>query len=199
VFGRIAIPGFAALLATAAAPGPSAEKATLNGTVTYSERIALPADATTSIRLEEEPRPDSSRRTIAEATISTEERHLPVPFALAYDPARIDPARRYRVPATISAGGRTLFRTAAAYPVLTRGRSRASHDRRGAGGTAPPSSRDAYGSAGVFSFSISPVIGTKRTGMMSFSVMRPSGPFEKTFNSWKNPPTGITIRPPGAS
>ena len=85
------------------------------------------------------------------------------------------------------------------------------YGRPGAAGSKSPSSRHthispgtdsagavAYGSAGVFS-SISPVIGTNRTGMMSCSVMRPSGPLAKTLSSWKNPPTGITMRPPGAS
>ena len=48
-------------------------------------------------------------------------------------------------------------------------------------------------------FSISPVIGTKRTGMMSFSVIFPFASFLKTLSSWKKPPTGMTIRPFGAS
>jgi len=54
--------------------------------------------------------------------MNAEGRQVPVPFTLTYDPAKIDPAHRYSVRATIrSADGMLMFSSTQAYPVLTHG------------------------------------------------------------------------------
>src|SRR5262249_1292895 len=90
-------------------------------------------------------------------------------------------------------------------PVVAVGERAEGPDNSGRPGLARPG-RDAgradfrpahSGFEGVFS--ISPVIGTNRTGRMSFSEIFPDLSLESTFSSWKNFPTGMTMRPPGAS
>ena len=46
---------------------------------------------------------------------------VPIPFRIAYDPARIDPAHSYAVRARILVDGRLWFATVDAHRVLTRG------------------------------------------------------------------------------
>ncbi len=117
--GRIALAVLAAFLGTPAGAG-AGEKRTLRGSVTFPNSAALPADATLFVRLEETPKPDASRRTLARLEIPAGGARSPIAFALPYDAAAADPARRYSVGATIAAGGRTLWRSAP-YPVVTRG------------------------------------------------------------------------------
>lgn len=96
-----------------------AESGTLDITVAYRERIALPPDAVVEVRLL-----DTSRMDVAAELLSSQRfRMTGVPFALqlAYDPALIDPRFTYTVSARILSGGRAIFRSTTAYPVLTRG------------------------------------------------------------------------------
>jgi len=93
----------------------------LTGRVTYRERTALPPDAAVLLRLEDVSRQDAPARFVAGQVLPTEGRQVPIPFALYYDSADIDPRHTYQVRADIVSGGRRRFLTAHAYPVLTRG------------------------------------------------------------------------------
>ena len=96
--------------------------ATLSGTVTYLPRVALPPDATVSVRLLDVGRADAPSETLSEQTIPTLGRSVPVPFALGYDADRIDASERYVVRADIRDGkGALLWTTDTAVPVLTHG------------------------------------------------------------------------------
>ena len=99
-------------------------KATPNSpaSVTYRERIALPSDAVIDVQLIDTSVADVAAQTVAEVLINAEGRQVPVPFTLTYDPAKIVPANRYSVRATIRSGdGMLMFSTTQAYPVLTHG------------------------------------------------------------------------------
>jgi putative lipoprotein len=106
---------------TGGTPATGAVSATLTGTVTYRERIALPAGAVINVQLTDTSRADAPAMLIGEQTITTTGEQVPIPFNVAYDPASIIANHMYTVRATISVGGNVLFRTTSASLVLTNG------------------------------------------------------------------------------
>ena len=109
--------------ACAAPPPPGAAgDATLSGSVTYLPRIALPPDAVVHVRLEDVSGADTPAVTLAEETIPTERRQVPIPFELHYDPTRIEPSHRYSLRAEIRDGhGALLWTTDSHLPILGAG------------------------------------------------------------------------------
>ena len=119
---RIAVALAAAVAACAApAPQPPAAMKSLNGTLTYRQRIAVPPDTEATVRLVDVSRADAPAAVIAEARFRTEGRQVPFPFRLEYDPARIDSRMRYAVSGELRAGGRILFLNTTRHGVLTHG------------------------------------------------------------------------------
>ena len=72
----------------------------LRGSVTYRERIALPADARIIVRLEDVSRKDASGSFIAQQTLHPRT-EVPVAFDLRYLPSAIDTTHRYALHASI--------------------------------------------------------------------------------------------------
>lgn len=101
-------------------PEQGATSATVTGTVSYRERIALPPDAAVEVVLLDVSRMDVAATTIAEQTIDPAGQ-VPVPFELVYETTDIDPRMQYAVRATIRRGDNPLFVTDRSYPVLTHG------------------------------------------------------------------------------
>ena len=100
----------------------SAARMTLSGTVTYRERIALPA-AVVEVRLLDASLADAPSTTIASTTIKTD-RQVPIPYRLRFDREAIQPGHRYALQATILVDGKMWFTTTTAYPVLADGRDK---------------------------------------------------------------------------
>ena len=96
------------------------EPASVTGTVTYRERMALTPEAVVEVQLLDVSIADASAKTIASQTIKPEHQ-VPIPFELVYDPDEIDARMTYAVRATIRDGGRLMFTTDRSYRVLTRG------------------------------------------------------------------------------
>jgi len=121
---RIGLAGLLLLFTvTSVTPGGVAgDEAAVTGTLTYRERIALPADAVITVQLRDVSLMDVAARLVSEQVISPQHA-VPVPFTLPYDPADIDERMTYAVHATIRSGERLLFITDRIYPVLTRGQS----------------------------------------------------------------------------
>ena len=94
--------------------------ATVTGTVTYRERIALTSQAVVEVQLLDVSLADVPAKRIARQTIWPTHQ-VPIPFELSYDPVSIDARMTYAVHATIRDGGKLLFTTDRHYPVLTRG------------------------------------------------------------------------------
>jgi putative lipoprotein len=94
---------------------------TMTGTVSYRLRIALPPDAVVHLTIEDVSLADAPAKSIAEEQVSTDGKQVPIPFDVKYDPAVLNPAHRYQIRATISSGGKVLFTSTTAYPVLTQG------------------------------------------------------------------------------
>jgi len=99
---------------------------TINGTVTYLSRRAIPLDSMISVKLEDVSRADAPAVLIAGTRMTSDGRQVPIPFALEYDPTKIQSGRRYSLRATIHRpDGRAdemLFTTTRSYPVFTDGR-----------------------------------------------------------------------------
>jgi putative lipoprotein len=109
------LPVLAALSAcqSISAPPPASNRTneaaivTLNGAVSYRQRIALPPDARLQVTISDVSLMDAPATVIAQAQIETAGRQVPIPFALDYDRARIVAGRTYAVSARITdaAGG----------------------------------------------------------------------------------------------
>jgi putative lipoprotein len=120
--GTVFAAGLAGLLAAGARGQDTGTPASrITGTVTYRERIALPPDASVRVRLDDTTEPELPGRLVAETTVTTDGRQVPVPFELEYRKADIQPSHRYAVRATIFSGGQTLFSLKSPYAVITRG------------------------------------------------------------------------------
>lgn len=100
--------------------GAPAASASITGTATYRERMMLPPSAMLEVTLEDVSRADAPADIIALTTIQTT-KGPPYSFALAYDPARINPQHRYNVRARITAEGVLMFQSDAGYAVLGTG------------------------------------------------------------------------------
>lgn len=94
--------------------------ATLSGTVTYRERMALPINANINVRLLDVSRMDAPARVLAEDNIAAKGQSVPIPYTLEYDPVLIRDGLSYAVRAEIrGAGGELMWTTDTAHPVLT--------------------------------------------------------------------------------
>jgi putative lipoprotein len=99
-------------------PAPS-QKGALTGTVTYSERMALPANALVRVRVWDALEPPSSA-TVGETSFVAQGQ-VPLPFELFFDPALIQASHTYGARASISVEGVVWFESETPVPVLTNG------------------------------------------------------------------------------
>jgi putative lipoprotein len=101
-------------------PAPKAgEGGKLTGSVSYRERMALPPDAVVDVSLVDVSPEAAPGTVIAEATVASEGRQVPIPFELRYDTNRVAANRTYAVKATIRSGGKAMFETQTPVPVST--------------------------------------------------------------------------------
>ncbi|HMQ03282.1 MAG TPA: YbaY family lipoprotein [Pyrinomonadaceae bacterium] len=91
----------------------------LRGTVTYRQRIALPANSEVIVRLIDAA--DPMGPSIAETSFSTGTRQVPFSFELPYDMSDIDRQRNYELRAEIRSGGQLRFRSETGVAVNFRG------------------------------------------------------------------------------
>lgn len=90
---------------------------TLDGSVVYRERIAMPPGAVITVQLLDVSRQDVAADVLAEAVIERPG-NVPVPFTLSYDPATIEPRHSYAVSARITVDGELWWITADRHTVL---------------------------------------------------------------------------------
>jgi uncharacterized lipoprotein YbaY/membrane-bound inhibitor of C-type lysozyme len=94
---------------------------TITGTVSYLARMALPPEAIIQVQLQDVSLADAPATVIAEEKITLGQRQVPVPFALKYDPAKIDPRHTYAIRAGILVEDQLRFTSDQTYKVLTGG------------------------------------------------------------------------------
>jgi copper homeostasis protein (lipoprotein) len=110
-----------ALLVVLTAPPVAAQQtAKISGTVTYHEKIALPATSVVEIRLEDVTRPDAAAPVVATVRLD-HPGQVPIRFDLPYELAGIDARGRYAVRATIVEEGAVQFKSLDTVLVLTQG------------------------------------------------------------------------------
>ncbi len=102
-------------------PAPPVETrpaASLAGTVTYRQRIALTPEAELQVELRDVSRQDVDAPLIAKRVIARPGQ-VPIAFTLDYDPSLIAPGRTYAVSARITDRGQLQFLTDTRVTVLT--------------------------------------------------------------------------------
>jgi uncharacterized lipoprotein YbaY len=108
------------LLAGGCMSNAAPSEASLTGTATYRERIALPPGAVFEATLEDVSRADAPAEVLGRTRMESPG-NPPFKFSIAYDPARIDPSHRYTVRAKVTHEDRLMFTTDTHYPVLSAG------------------------------------------------------------------------------
>jgi len=106
--GNLAGLALGALLASACNHDANTAMASVSGTATYRERMALPPDAIFEVRLEDVSRADATAGIVAETRVESPG-NPPFAFTLSYDPARIDATHRYSIRARVLHGDDVLF------------------------------------------------------------------------------------------
>lgn len=100
---------------------PNPTTATVTGTVTYRQRIALPPGAVVKVRLQDVSRMDTKAILLDEQTIAMQGKQVPIAFTLNYNPAEIKPHHRYAVSAEIWVDGKRQWLSTTRNEVLTGG------------------------------------------------------------------------------
>jgi putative lipoprotein len=98
----------------------------IQGSLTYRERIALPAGAKLDIQLVDISIADAPAKVIAKQQIDITSQ-VPIPFVLDYPKRDIKEGLTYSVSARITHEGQLWFISDRVTPVLTRGRSDQAH------------------------------------------------------------------------
>ncbi len=99
---------------------PTMEEHAVHGTVTYRERIALPPEAVVDVWITDVSPLIMIQSIVAETTVPTDGRQVPIPFTLEYDPKRIIVDHTYAVHAAILERGEILFKTENGVHVITK-------------------------------------------------------------------------------
>lgn len=108
----LAIPGLASAQGSTAA---------VSGTLTYRDRVAIPANAVVTVQIAEVPTAGRPGAVIAEQRFTTNGAQPPFRYSITYDPARIDNAKQYTVQANITVNGQPRYSSNAVNRVITGG------------------------------------------------------------------------------
>ncbi|USD66135.1 YbaY family lipoprotein [Vibrio sp. SCSIO 43136] len=95
--------------------------ATIVGTVSYRERIALPENAKVTVTLQDISLADAPSVEIARTEFDSFGFQSPFAYQLDYDPSKIIENHRYSVSARITVDGQLKFITDTVYSVITDG------------------------------------------------------------------------------
>jgi putative lipoprotein len=100
--------------------GSSANKAALTGVIAHTHRMTIPADFVVTVRLEDTTKENSPGKKVAEEVIKSQGVELPFPFAIIYDPGKINPDHTYSVRVSIlDSTGKLLYTNDSSVPVIT--------------------------------------------------------------------------------
>lgn len=112
----------ASLALTACEAPPGTTTASVSGTATYRERIALPPDAAFEARIEDISRADAPATVIANTRIEPAG-SPPFRFTIEYDPAKLAAHGHYAIRARVVHGDKLLFTSSADTPLPPAGSS----------------------------------------------------------------------------
>ncbi len=100
-------------------PGGGQRDNVVRGTVSYRQRIALPPNSEVRVKLVDTTTPDGTP--VAETTVNTGNRQVPITFELPYEMRNINRQRTYELRADIRSNGELRFRSESGVPVTLRG------------------------------------------------------------------------------
>ena len=106
---------------SAVPPGGGTGAASVTGTVTYRERIALPPTAVIKVQLVDVSRADAPAIVLGEQVTHAAGKQVPFAFEIPFDPATIEANHSYAVQARIEQDGKLRFISDRHYAVITRG------------------------------------------------------------------------------
>ncbi|WP_137937437.1 YbaY family lipoprotein [Chitinivorax sp. B] len=89
----------------------------LKGGVVYRERMALPPNAKVQVRLDDVSLMDVAATTIAQQTIQTKGKQVPIAFKLRYPANKLEAKRQYALTARIEVDGKLWFINTTSHPV----------------------------------------------------------------------------------
>lgn len=112
--------GFTLLLLAVPGLVSAQSPAAVSGTLTYRDRIALPANAIVTVQIAE-LRAGVTPPIIAEQRFTTNGAQPPFRYTISYDPARINASAQYTIQSNISVDGQVRFSTNQIYRVITGG------------------------------------------------------------------------------
>jgi putative lipoprotein len=95
--------------------------ATVTGTVSYRERVALPADAVVEISIVDASLADSATKVVASANVPAAGRQVPLTFDIHYDSRSIEQRHLSIIRANIRSGDQLLFASDVVRGVITQG------------------------------------------------------------------------------
>jgi putative lipoprotein len=102
--------------------GSPASEASVTGSVTYLEKIALPQDAVITVQIEDVSKADAPAEVIGKQVIQANGAQVPFAFDVRYDPGQIQDTHSYSLRVRIEDGsGNLLFTNDTSVPVITRG------------------------------------------------------------------------------
>ncbi|OOE64071.1 YbaY family lipoprotein [Salinivibrio sp. IB282] len=93
--------------------------ATVSGSLVYRERLALPENASVTVRLVEIKNMDAPGKVISRQSFVTEGQQTPLHFSLNYDPGQITATHDYVITAQVDVSDRPLFITNTVNKVIT--------------------------------------------------------------------------------
>ncbi|HQU92728.1 MAG TPA: YbaY family lipoprotein [Pyrinomonadaceae bacterium] len=100
-------------------PGGGQRDNVVRGTVTYRQRIALTPNSEVTVKLLDTATPEGTP--VAETTVNTGTRQVPISFELPYEMRNINRQRTYELRAEIRSNGELRFRSETGVPVTLRG------------------------------------------------------------------------------
>ena len=111
--------GLTALYYTRISYSQTPTVATVTGTITYRERIALTPNAAVEIKLQDVSRADAPAVTMGEQIIENPGQ-VPIAFEIEYDPADIDDRFTYAIGVRITESAELTFINDTRYQIITR-------------------------------------------------------------------------------
>ena len=102
--------------------GKTANKAAVTGVIAHAHPMSLPAGYVLSILLADTTSTQAPGKKIAEVVIKSQGDELPMPFAIIYDPGKINPDHTYSIWVEIvDAAGILQYKNLTGVPVITHG------------------------------------------------------------------------------
>jgi uncharacterized lipoprotein YbaY/heat shock protein HslJ len=154
----MALCGSLAVFAGGCMSNTAPAEASVTGTATFRERLALPPNAVFEATLEDVSRADATAEVLGSTRVESPG-NPPYRFAISYDPSRIDPAHRYAVRARITLDGELMFTSDTQHGVLTQGQPDQVDillRRTGSGGGAAPAASPAVTAGAAAATATSP-------------------------------------------